>query len=117
MILDHVAVLGGDPVLQFLDLVAVELDHLAAVDIDHVVVVFAAVELVHRMAALEVVLEHEAGRFELGQYPVDGGQADFLAIAEQVPVDVLGGHVPGPGLFQQFQDPQPRMGHLQPGLA
>src|SRR5690606_14512412 len=57
VVLDLVAVLGRDPALQLLDLVAVELDDLAALHVHHVVVVLAAVQLVHGVAALEIVLE------------------------------------------------------------
>ena len=90
VILDHVAVARGDLVLQALDFFARELDDLARLDVDHVVVVLAAVELVDGLAALEVVLEHDAGGFELGQHAVDGGEADVVLVLEQLAVDVLG---------------------------
>src|SRR5690606_13061233 len=61
VLLQLVAVLGRDLALQFLDLRALELDDLAGVHVHHVVVVAAPVQLVHRLAALEVVLEHQAG--------------------------------------------------------
>ena len=117
MVLDQVTVLRRDLVLQRLDLLAVELDHLAGIDIDHVVVVLAAVQLVDRMTAFEVVLEHQARGFELGQHAVDRGQTDFLAIAQQLLVDVFGGHVARLGLLQQLQDAHPRMRDLQANLA
>src|SRR5690349_11607570 len=44
--LDLVAVFRGNAPLQLLDLVALEFDDLAGVDVDHVVVVLAAVEFV-----------------------------------------------------------------------
>ena len=72
--------LGGNRGLQGFDLVAVEFDHLAAVDIDHMVVVLAAVQFVHSMTTFEIMLEHQARRFELGQHPIDRGQTDLLAI-------------------------------------
>jgi hypothetical protein len=54
------------------------------------------------VAALEVVLEHQARRLELRQHAIDRGQPDLLATGQQVPVDVLGGHVPRLALLQQF---------------
>ena len=83
----------GDLALQLLDLVAFELDDLATVHVDHVVVVAATVQLVNGLAALEIVLEHEAGGLELGQHPVHRGQADLVAMLQQLAVDVFGGHV------------------------
>ena len=104
MVGDVVAVAGGDLLLQGFDFIAVELDHLAGVEVDHVVVVLATIQLVHGGAAFEVVLEHQPGGFELGQYPVDRGQADVLALRQQLAVDVLGGHVLRLGMLQQLQD-------------
>ena len=117
MFLDHVAVLGGDFVLQPLDLRAGELDHLARLDVHHVVVVLAAVEFVHRLAALEIVLEHQARRLELGEHAVDGGQADVVALLQQLPVDVLGREVPGAGRFEHVEDADSGVRDLEAGLA
>jgi outer membrane protein assembly factor BamE len=86
--LDDVAVLVRDLLLQGLDLGAGELDHLPGLDIHHVVVVLAVVEFINRLAALEVVLQHQAGRLELRQHPVNRGQADLLAAVDQAAVDV-----------------------------
>src|SRR5690606_3608791 len=118
VLLEDVAVLLRDAVLQLLDLRALELDDPAGVDVDHVVVVAAAVQLVDGGAALEVVLEHQAGGLELRQDAVDRGEPDLVAALEQLPVDVLGRQVMVRGrLLEQLQDAHPGVGDLQPGLA
>jgi len=109
--------LRGDPALQFLDLVALELDDLSGVDVDHVVVVFAAIEFVDGVPAFEIVLEHQSGRLELGQHPIHRGQADFVAMLQQLAIDVLGGHMTRLDLLQQLEDLHPRVRDLEPGLA
>ena len=47
VILDEVAVLFGDGVLQCFDFRAGELDHLAGIQIDHVIVMHAAIQFEH----------------------------------------------------------------------
>ena len=115
--LDLVAVPGGDLRLQLLDLAALELDDLATVDVDHVVVVVAPIQLVYRLAGFEVVLQHQPGRLELREHPVHRCQPDVLAMLQQRPVDVLGGHVVRLGLLQQLQDAHAWVGDFQAGLA
>src|SRR5690606_30948214 len=117
VVLDLVAVLSRDHVLEALDLLVLELDDPPGVHVHHVVVVGAAVELVDGLAGLEVVLEHQAGGLELGQHPVDRCQADVLALLQQQAVDVLGGDVPWRGVFEQLKDAQARLGDLQAGVA
>src|SRR3546814_4735005 len=73
VLLELVAMLLRDFLLQLFDLGALELDDPAGVHVHHVVVVAAAVDLVDRSAALEVVLEHQTRGLELRQHAVDGG--------------------------------------------
>lgn len=117
MVLQHIPVLGRNFVLQSFDVFADELDHFSAVNIDHVVVVFATVQFVDGLAALEVVLDHDTGGLELGQHPVDCGQADIFLVGKQFLVDVLGGEVMGILVFEDLQDAHTGMGHFQPGPA
>src|SRR5688572_8196666 len=49
VLLDLIPVRRSDLPLQFLDLRTLELDHLAGIDIDHVIVMLPAVQLVHRV--------------------------------------------------------------------
>ena len=86
-------------------------------DIDHVVVMLAALDFVDRLAALEVVLGDEAGGFELGQHAIDRGQADLVVVLEQLAINVLGGHVLAVGSFKDFENAHARMRDLEPGFA
>jgi len=82
-----------------------------------VVVVLAAVEFVDRLAALEVVLEHEAGGFELGQHAVDRGQADVVVVGQQLAVDILGGQVATIVRLEDVEYAHARVGDFQSRLA
>ena len=109
--------LGGDTALQCLDFRTGKFDDLAAFDIHHVVVVFATVQLIDRLAAFEIVLQHQSRSFKLGQHAIDRGQANLVPVVQQVAIDVLGRHVPGFGLLQQFKDTHPWVRDLQADLA
>ena len=118
MFFQLVAVLGGDLALQLLDLAALELDDLAGVHVHHVVVVAATVQLVDRLAAFEVVLEHQSSRLELGQHAIDRRQSDLVAVLQQLPVDVFRAQVVlGALLLEQLQDAHPRVGDLEADFA
>ena len=80
MVLDFIAVLGGDLFLQTLNLGVAELDDFSAFHADHVVVMLAAVEFIDGSSAFEVVLLDQTGSLELGQYPVDRGQSDVFPV-------------------------------------
>ncbi len=69
----------GDHVLAVLDLFVHELHHFAGLHAHHMVVVLFIGQLEHGGAALEIVAQHDAGLLELGQHPVNRGQAHVLA--------------------------------------
>ncbi len=62
---------------------------MAGIHIDHMVVVTAAIQLIHSLPAFEIVLQHQAGGLELGQHPIHRGQADLVAVVEQLAIDVF----------------------------
>lgn len=122
MIDDLEAVLARDLVLEPLDVRVEEFHHLAGVEVDHVIMVAAFVQLVAGLrrpagTVVEHVLAHQAGGFELVQHAVDRGQADVLALVDQQAVNVVGGDVLLVGTVEQLQDAQPREGDLEAGLA
>lgn len=117
MVLDLITMLGSNLTLQALDLFADELDHLSAVNVDHVIVVLAAIQLIDRLATLEIVLAEDACGLELGQHPVHRSQADVFPISEQLLVDVFGGKVPDALFFEDLENAHPGMGDLQPGFT
>ncbi len=83
------ALAAGDFHLQALDGRILEFLHAAALNTDDVIVVITTVEFEHRVAALEMVTDHEPRRFELGQHPIDRSQADFLALGDEALEDLL----------------------------
>ena len=76
------AMLGGDGTLARLDFRIVELLHAAALHAQQVVVVTALVEFVDRFVIVETLADQNAGLLELGQHPVDRGQADVDMLGE-----------------------------------
>ncbi len=94
MVLQFEAMAFGDFPLKGFDLGTDEFDDPAGLDADHVVVVLAAIELIDRMSAFEMMLGHEPRRFELGQHAIDGRDTDVGTDREQFPVDVFRGEVP-----------------------
>jgi len=83
MVGHFIAQLAGDRPLALFDGLVDEFIHPAAFQADDVVMVATLVELEYGMSALEVVTLDNTGRFELGQYAVNGSQADILAFLEQ----------------------------------
>ena len=84
--------------LDSLDFVTHELNHLARLDNHHVVMVYAFVEFKYRMPTLEIMACYEARRLKLRQHPVNGSQPNILASLQQLLVDVFSTEVPGPAL-------------------
>ncbi len=73
----------------------------------------AFVELEDRLARFEVMALQEAGLLELGEDPVNGGQADIHVFGDQQAIHVLGGEVAVLGLLEQVEDLQSGEGCLQ----
>lgn len=113
------AVTLDDFFLQLFDLGIDELDDLAGIDADHVIVVTAIGQLEHGMTAVEVVTINEAGCLELGQDPVDGRQTDILARIHQRLVDIFSAHVTLPRgcRVQHLQNLHARKSDLQTNFA
>src|SRR3954471_15247535 len=107
------AALARDLVLALLDLHVVKLLDPAALQAHEVVVMAALVELVHRLAGLEVLPREQARVLELGQHAVDGGQADIDTFGEECPVDVLCGKVAHLARLEELQDLAPRQRRLE----
>jgi hypothetical protein len=107
------AALGGDLVLALLDLGVEEFLHPAALQAHQVVVVVAFVELEDGLARFEVMALEEAGLFELGEDPIDGGQADIHVFGDQEAIDVFGGEMAILDLLEQVEDLEPREGCLE----
>jgi len=114
---DLVAQALRDRPLPLFDALVRKLLHVSAIDADDVVVVHAFVELEDRRAALEVMPRDEAGRFELREHAVHGGQADVLVELEEPAVDIFGAHVTHRRARQDLEDLQARRGDLEPSTT
>jgi hypothetical protein len=82
MVRELEAIGSRDRLLLALDGLVHEFRDLAAIKAHDVVMMFTAVELVNCVPTLEIVPDHQAGGFELRQYSIDRGYADFIACIE-----------------------------------
>ena len=105
----------GDRVLAFFDFGVVKLFHLAAVQADQVVVVFALVQLKHRFATFKLAALQDARLLKLCQHPVHRGQADIRTLLQQYPEDVFSRHMTLAAALEDFQNLQPRHRGLEAG--
>jgi hypothetical protein len=88
--------------LAMLDFGIGEFLNLSASYAHDVIVVRALIQLENGIATLKITPCDEPGRFETGQDPVDGGQADVLMGLDQDPVDIVGGKVAQRAAFQNL---------------
>src|SRR5688572_23721412 len=110
------AALARDLVLALLDVGVIELLDPAALQAHQVVVVAALVELVNRLAGLEVLAREQPRLLELLEHAVDGGEADVDAVGEERLVDVLRGQVPHLARLEQLQDLAPGQSRLKAAI-
>jgi len=113
MFADDKAALAGDLVLPGFDFGVVELFHPAAIDTNQMVVVFAAIDFEHGLAAFEIVPFQQAGLLELGQYAVDGGEPDIDIFIDQNAIDVFGCEMAHVGTFEQLENFQSGYGGFE----
>src|SRR6185295_3166203 len=106
-----------DLALQALDVVADEFGDLAGVDIDHVIVMLAALDLVDCLAALEIVLGDQTSGFKLGQHAVYGSQSDVVVMFEQAAINIFSSQMLAAGSFQDFEYAHARVSDLKARLA
>lgn len=105
----------GNEVLTLLDRLVKELLHMPTVQADEMVVVAARIELKDRLAGFKVRTPKNACLGELGEHPIDGGQADIEPLGEHQLVDILCAQVAQLGLLKQSQDFEPGNSDLEPG--
>lgn len=89
---------------------------LAALHANDMVMVLAMLQLEHRVAPLEMVACDQTGGLELGQYPVDRGQANLFTTFQQLLVNILSTEMAQTAFFHDFKDFDPRQGYLQAGF-
>lgn len=81
--------------------------HLPALQAYQMIMVAAAFELKHRLAAFKMVTLQQARLLELCQYPVNGGDAGIFAFADQGLVNIFRRQMPYRTFLEQVEDSQP----------
>ena len=69
------------------------------------------------MIARKIVARDQPGILELRQHPIHGGETDLLTGLDEPTIDLFRAEVLGTALLQDFQNPQPGSGGLEPRLA
>ena len=109
-------VVFGDVALTLLDHLVRELDHLATVEADQVVVMLLGRQLEHRLAPFEVVTGDDTGIIKLVENAIDGSETNLLTLIDQPFVQIFRTGVLAVRLLQDFQDLDAGQGDLEPGL-
>gem|GEM_PF-2894542 len=111
------AVLFSNLALTLFNNRVAKLHNLAALGADHVIVVLVASHFKHGVAALEVVAKHQSCSFELSQDPVNGGEADIIALIQQLLVDVFRTQMKISCTFEDIEDFHSRESNLEPDFT
>jgi outer membrane protein assembly factor BamE (lipoprotein component of BamABCDE complex) len=116
VILELVAVPGGDFALQLLDSLIAELDDLAGLETDHMVMVGTIGELEDGAGTFEVMAGYQTRLLELRQHAINRGETELFAAFEQHAVDAFGTEVPIFAGFEDFEDLQAWRCNLESGV-
>ncbi len=106
-----------DFALALFDEVVFELIDPPTLHADDVIVMMAAFQLEHGMAAFEMVAGNQAGSLELREHPIDRGQTDVFAAIHQAPIDFFSRQMTGRTVLKHLDDLQTRQRHLQSRIA
>ncbi len=110
------AALARHLVLAPLDVRVIELLDAAALQAHEVIVVAALVQLEHRLAGLEMLAREQTCLLELGEHPVNRGEADVDAFGDERLVDVFCGEVADFARLEQLEDLAARKCRLEAAL-
>jgi hypothetical protein len=117
VIRQFIAKSGGNVLLMlFYDFID-ELIDPATFHTQDMVVVVTLVQLKNRMPPLEMVAFDQAGRFKLGQYPVNRGQPDVFTHVQEHFINILRTLMSGTTTLQDIQDLHPGQSYFQANLA
>jgi len=104
---------AGNLNLTLLDFSVIKFFHSAALQANQMVMMGVAGQLKHCLAAFKMVALEQPGLFKLGQYPVDRGQTDIIAFADERSVNIFRGEMPNRTAFEQAQYSKARQRSLQ----
>lgn len=113
VVLDLEPPLFRDSYLTLLDLGVEEFLYVPAAETHEVVVVPTLVELEYCLASLEIVPLEQPGLFELGEHPINGGQADIHAFGHQRPINIFSGQMALFGVLEKIENLQAGVSRLQ----
>ena len=116
MLYQFIAMSVRDCPLQFFDICADKLRHLARFKTHHVIVMCAMVQFVNRMTTLEIMPGHETGGLKLRQDPIHGSEADLFTASFQLVVNFLGAEMSIRALLEQVKNFPPGYRSLQTGF-
>lgn len=94
----------GDLVLTAFNFFIEKLFNASAVNAYQMVMVLTGPDLEYRFARLEMVALQEARLLELGQYAIDGRQADVHVFVEQHSINIISTQVTYRGVFKKLED-------------
>lgn len=103
MIMDGKAALLCDRRLPVFDVSVKEFFNMSAIKADQMIVMGSSVELEYRLSSFKMVAHQQAGLFELGQYPINRGQANINTIILQAFVNIFGAPVAAGAVFKKSQ--------------
>jgi hypothetical protein len=104
MVGNHKALGLRHRLLSRLDFRVKKLFHPPTIKAHHMVMVLAFVELVHRLAAFEMVAAQNARLLKLGQNTVNRRQANVGVVLEQMTKHIFGRHVAHLSALKNFQN-------------
>lgn len=113
MLFQHKAFGLGDRSLALFDFRIVKLFHLAAIEAHQMIVVGAFVELIDGLAALKIAAREQARLLKLREHPIDGGQTNVCAFAQQHAIDVFRCHMALCTRLENLHDFQARQSGFQ----
>ena len=114
MFLNQKATFLRDLVLSGFDFGVVKFFNTTTVNANQMVVMATMVDLENGFARFKKVPLQQASLFELGQYAVDGGQADIGFFVEQDAIDIFGSHMAHVGAFKYLKDLETWHGGFEP---
>ena len=107
---------GNIPLMLLYDLIDKFINP-AAFHTEDMVMMVTLVQLEHRVPPLEMMACDQAGRFKLGQHPVNRCQANVFSRFQQYFIDVLRAMMTRVTALEDIEDLHPGQGYFQAGLA
>jgi outer membrane protein assembly factor BamE len=106
----------GHSHLALFNLGIVKLFDASAIEAHQMIMMRAFVELIHRLAALEIAACQQASLLKLREHAIDGGQADVCTLIEQHAIDIFRSHVALISCLKNLHDFQAGQSGFEPSV-